>query len=825
MGRHATMLSVLYFLLLAVHSVSAHTFKYRDPDSSDSPQGRVLHPTVHPSLDTTDPIHVLTSEGKSLHYHDPHAVASAVQSFATVNISAFIHPVVVLEHSASVISVKCEYDTTTITVAFKDRFTWSMAVEDWKRHNQFLIVAFVDSCGLGRDPRERSVHAVKNIRASAQKLEIIGDMDDLLLSDAIHPDHVVTIDIDAFDIHSSAAPLHSTHLRRQEADADTNGGQSSPESSGSNDPSTTTQDSTASSLLDLLKMDEADTDYIPSNQIEDDYWFDRLLPTSPDAIGDTDTQRNSKRNCIDRAPWGPFGILIGCIMDGVARLILPPKKYDRYMELSDFRTIGDGILAAAATYIATRLLENSPGGEVSFDTNDLLPMRNTEEFGLAYKVIEFTDNSIKDARGTGLVGSIGLYCVGCRLHGYIKQSSRYEFVMNERKLRKGEVRLGEGQIDLSVGVGVAFDATFNGAIVSHNVGEIPLTPLTILGLIVVGPYISIDAGLDVHFQGKGTILSRTSKSWSHVSSDVSLVGGRSAIGTWNLTRNEKLTNVNLTSGTAGLTPYVSTSFLVGVSILKGKFKIGGGVVIKVSLPMIISTSTANDPGGCSGLNVSVIATLNIDAVVTAGPLGKTYGIVNFTETKYTKCLPIAEALEQAYRLTFGGDQDLLPFEPDNADLALVTMGAKLQTGQELVVTWEPHPFDGLLVLAPPNVLDFEATITQAFVSAKSLNATPATVGSFDGRVMTYNTEIMKKYGVSFPQLNTRHTVPRINHIVGMLKLQPEQNGNPAFVYGSNSAGEVFYTGVCLIDRLNYTTNKYEDSPQLAFFRDVNGSCS
>ncbi|KAJ7690248.1 hypothetical protein B0H17DRAFT_593669 [Mycena rosella] len=173
-----------------------------------------------------------------------------------------IHPVVVLEHSSSVISTKCDYDTTTITVAFKDRSTWTMAVEDWKRHAQFLIVAFVDSCGLGRDSRERSFHVARNIRISSPKLEIIGDMEDLSLTDAIHPDCVVTIHIDSFDVQNPAAPPPSARMRRQNDGGDTTDDPSPPDNTdgrGSNDSdgihnsSTTVQNSSTPSLLDLLK--------------------------------------------------------------------------------------------------------------------------------------------------------------------------------------------------------------------------------------------------------------------------------------------------------------------------------------------------------------------------------------------------------------------------------------------------------------------------------------------------------------------------------------------------------------------------------------------
>ncbi|KAJ7089554.1 hypothetical protein C8R44DRAFT_548794, partial [Mycena epipterygia] len=122
------------------------------------------------------------------------------RSFASVHISGFIHPAVILEHSAHVNSAECGYDAGTITVSFKNHAVWTMAVKDWRQHPHFLLVAFVDSCGLGRESGERSVHLVQNFTTSAAKLEITAQMQELSLTGAIHPDREVTIHVDTFDV-------------------------------------------------------------------------------------------------------------------------------------------------------------------------------------------------------------------------------------------------------------------------------------------------------------------------------------------------------------------------------------------------------------------------------------------------------------------------------------------------------------------------------------------------------------------------------------------------------------------------------------------------
>ncbi|KAJ7486733.1 hypothetical protein FB451DRAFT_994498, partial [Mycena latifolia] len=122
------------------------------------------------------------------------------RSFASVHISAFIHPVVILEHSVYVKSTECDSNSRTITVSFKDRWKWAMAIEDWRRNPKFLLVAFVDSCGMGRESGERSVHLVQNFTVSAAQLQVVCQMVELSLTEAIHPERDVTIHVDTFDV-------------------------------------------------------------------------------------------------------------------------------------------------------------------------------------------------------------------------------------------------------------------------------------------------------------------------------------------------------------------------------------------------------------------------------------------------------------------------------------------------------------------------------------------------------------------------------------------------------------------------------------------------
>ncbi|KAJ7208656.1 hypothetical protein GGX14DRAFT_322923, partial [Mycena pura] len=126
------------------------------------------------------------------------------RSFASVHVSGFTHPALILEHSAYVRSTRC--NATSIIVAFQTRAALDMALDAWNQHQEFLIIAFADSCGLGRQSGERSVHLVQNITAVRSQMEIVCQMSELPLAEAIHPDHKVTIDADTFDVHIPNPP-------------------------------------------------------------------------------------------------------------------------------------------------------------------------------------------------------------------------------------------------------------------------------------------------------------------------------------------------------------------------------------------------------------------------------------------------------------------------------------------------------------------------------------------------------------------------------------------------------------------------------------------
>jgi hypothetical protein len=227
-----------------------------------------------------------------------------------------------------------------------------MAVEDWRQNPKFLLVAFVDSCGLGRESGERSVHLVQNFTVSAARLQIICQMVELSLTEAIHPERDVAIHVDTFDVHDTIIPVPSVpHLRRQDNETSMNdeagrlppstpptplsggddAGHANPPIDGapveSSIPSNYSAPLTDSQVTQLLEYwsepedpdpDSAGDDqveYIPQDQLGDPFWTSEYLPlpaSDPDAVNAMPVK--GRDACRETSGWNPIAFLTNCVL-------------------------------------------------------------------------------------------------------------------------------------------------------------------------------------------------------------------------------------------------------------------------------------------------------------------------------------------------------------------------------------------------------------------------------------------------------------------------------------------------------------------------------
>ncbi|KAF7345240.1 hypothetical protein MSAN_01900600 [Mycena sanguinolenta] len=803
---------VLLAALVHVYPVTGHTPKFRRTGQRHS-RPHTLHPTIHPSLDRADTANLKTSDGLSLHYHDPHASFPSIRSFASVHVSQFLHPVVVLEHSAHISGTTCDADTSTITIAFKNRDAWKLAYNDWKEHPTVLLVAFADSCGLGRDSSERSLHLGRNMTTSWTKMQITFEMVEVPLHDAIHPEYDVEVVIDTFDVHDPRPPMGLSHIRRHNAtqsrgvgdDPSTPAAESgngndgtamepsqsndtaAPDMSSGNiqdsassyngaDPNTDRNGTTntpspfdANGDLDYDSLDTYyDTWYEPDLEKEDpnefvDLWdletFDpdedeyvvedpSLLPAGFDPLRSAGSEGAGRRaEC--KLSWNPFAMLRNCVLLPILKAVLPTAIYNVINGLVSFDiSVFFKFFKKAATIVAVILSEKgyTPSGEVTFDTNASFPMQNTDDFGYAYLLaesgqIEYTPKGSSKT----VTGNLTAYCVGCRADGvnislsvqdFLKYRSKFRFSL-ARGFANAEVELVDGRLDFSAGVGVLFDLEYSGTLVEQGVARIPLSPLIIPGIIIVGPFAAVNIGLEYEIGAQGKFLARNNIGWSNMKAKLDMLNGaNSFLGEWTPTKPVPVVSLEL-EGYAKLGPFVTAGLEFGVDILSGKLAISAAIETKVSLPVGISAAitTGNTVEtqfqDCQGFNVALEIKAEIYVLLQSGTVKKHYLNKEIPfPTIFSKCieLPVAKKIDALVP-----DQPLPVLPPFHEDQVYRFITANFPNGT-LQVIWMPLPNEYIYAVQPFADYNSQYVVNRLFQGSKLVSTTNATAGTYDNRV-------------------------------------------------------------------------------------------
>ncbi|KAJ7062452.1 hypothetical protein B0H15DRAFT_807876 [Mycena belliarum] len=187
---------------------------------------------------------------------------------------------------------------------------------------------------------------------------------------------------------------------------------------------------------------------------------------------------------------------------------------------------------------------------------------------------------------------------------FIKYKSKFKFTFSSG-FSYAKVDILNGAIDFSAGVGVVMDLNFNGTVGKQKLPNIPLSPLTIPGIIVVGPYILIQAELSYKVALTGKVLARASVGWSNINAEVDMVGRESSIGDWVKASTAPLVSVEIT-GTGSITPAVT------------KYDLAAGVEVKASLSLTLSAAITAGTGkpvefqnDCIGINAELKANLEV----------------------------------------------------------------------------------------------------------------------------------------------------------------------------------------------------------------------
>jgi hypothetical protein len=183
-------------------------------------------------------------------------------------------------------------------------------------------------------------------------------------------------------------------------------------------------------------------------------------------------------------------------------------------------------------------------------------------------------------------GSVSIYCVDCGVRAGLKSKATITFTYL-RGITGGSIT-ADGLLHLGFGLGVV--ATYNHRwVFIRQIFAIPLSPLAIPGLLVLGPQVSLSAGADFAVMAYGQLLAGISIDWDavHIGFDIGNIGSSSASGF-----SPRVTPIFKASGEIELdsNAYLLLKLEFGVDILNGLFHKSVALVEK---PNIEVTAFAN----------------------------------------------------------------------------------------------------------------------------------------------------------------------------------------------------------------------------------------
>lgn len=164
----------------------------------------ILVPAVHPDQDLSHMDNLKMSTSARLYYcqdtssddsqpQDADENSSNDIPTATIHVPEMNYPVVQLENSQYIATFLCSASQATITFSNKNAFQTALA--NWRKANEFIIIAYDPSCGDVYEKNERNFILVTEVSADDASLTITAQIQHLTIEDAIGGDNPIHVDV------------------------------------------------------------------------------------------------------------------------------------------------------------------------------------------------------------------------------------------------------------------------------------------------------------------------------------------------------------------------------------------------------------------------------------------------------------------------------------------------------------------------------------------------------------------------------------------------------------------------------------------------------
>ncbi|MCJ1430981.1 hypothetical protein MMC27_000331 [Xylographa pallens] len=719
--------------------------------------GVMLYPGLNPAHNSSDPSHLIPETSKELYYsQEGHKPAIDGSKHANIGTN-FTHPTVLLEHSNQIKSVKCIKDS--ISVVFTSLDAFQIAERTWDpKDGSFIVATYHVSCGNVLDGM-RSFFKCSTPSFDSDTLSVmLPAVSQLANVEAIKE----------ADVSWGTYSVPSTNKKRSTVN---------PRAIQVAQPSLMAG---ASGTVDLTTNFDA-LEYFFNVQVGNTSAING--PDLPDYVttvdgdvydGNSDDGVPTRRHIERRWFWS----WIVAKVVNIVKAILPKFISDTIdAALNIYNKIRNGAIKVASAII--------PGFSHEFTKSYV----NTFPINLG-SASQTTSQSVAPVFGIGTafsvadIGAVGtIQCVDCGVKGSVDVDGRLGFSI-AKGITTASLTINAAQTTVVIQFGISA----NGKI-SHEFNKqlfaVPLSPLTIPGIITLGPEVSLNTALNLAIDGSAQVL---------IGGTLTIAKGSTTLDVINPSQNSftgfssSFVPVAKAQGSISVTADLGLPVKLefGLDVLNGLFKKS---VALVDTPSCFITASVATDSSCNGIDFEfgIQNRIYLDFPSLPGVSKLDYNLrVDKIYSKNLGCVTLQGIgtpskvrrqnsdpdVFQTVNNTFGGNlQADVPLTVDNVTTPTVPVTNITRIYRILMDQSETGVLvsgnDENLYLAPADNPDFD--VSAPFGSPEGGSPDILTLDVYD-RLLNYNPSDLNTLGVSPLRASNATAVPSGSRSINLIEV-------------------------------------------------------
>lgn len=395
-------------------------------------------------------------------------------------------------------------------------------------------------------------------------------------------------------------------------------------------------------------------------------------------------------------------------------------------------------------------------------------------------------------------GAIAIYCVGCGAQGTIHVKGTITFNVGELSVKGSLNAAGAIHAALELGIVATYSNTWS---YEKEIANVPLSPLSIPGVLTIGPQIVLSAGGGLTVSALGQLLAGTELDWPAIQANIDIAspGSSSASGfTPNFTPVFDV--VGSISATADA--YLTVSVGFGIDILTGTISKQVALVEKPDISITAATSFSAVTGLGSDTCDGVSLNLDFNNYVYADLAGTEFNINTLTLPIASKCLTIPtrrslsnSVTPRTVETTAHGVQALRDFTAKSRDETSPTLNYTVLNAADgsLEVHWA---YNGNLYAVGTDSTT-ESGLDDSILFSTSDGS--SVLGDSDGRLLHGYVDTLADLGVSRLRLADGDSLPLTSVMLTLAPVDPGTGSSIMMAF--DTAGNSYYPLLCVYDDL------------------------